>query len=259
MFLIYGLACYLFFLVTFLYAIGFVNDLFVPKGIDSEPTAPFGQALIINMVLLGLFAIQHSVMARPAFKRWWTTIIPDPIERSTYVLLASLCLILLFWKWEPMGGVIWSVQSETFSLILTCLSMVGFLIALIATFLINHFELFGLLQVWKYFRGQEIKPHTFKTPFLYKAVRHPLYMGFTIAFWATPHMTFAHLFFAIITTAYILVAIQLEERDLIRQFGNKYIQYKQFVPMLIPFLGKRKNQMTSNTISTDDIPTSLPY
>lgn len=259
MFLLYGFVCYSIFFVTFLYAIGFVNDLFVPKGIDSAPTAPFGQALLINLLLLGLFAIQHSTMARPAFKRWWTKIVPEPIERSTYVLLASLCLILLFWKWEPMGGVIWSVQSETLSVLLTSISILGFGIVLIATFLINHFELFGLHQVWNYFRGKENKPMTFKTPFLYKAVRHPIYMGFTIAFWATPEMTAAHLVFAIMTTAYMLVGIQLEERDLIRMYGPKYLQYRKFVPMLIPFSVLGKSRTTPPIQSDENIPTSLSY
>jgi protein-S-isoprenylcysteine O-methyltransferase Ste14 len=259
MFLLYGFVSYSIFFVTFLYAIGFVNGLLVPKGIDSTPTVPFSQALITNLLLLGLFAVQHSVMARTGFKRWWTQIIPEPIERSTFVLLASLCLILLFWKWEPMGGVIWSVQNETLATILTGMSLLGFVIVLIATFLINHFELFGLHQVWNYFRGKENEPMRFKTPLLYKAVRHPIYMGFTIAFWFTPVMTTAHLVFAVMTTAYMLVAIQFEEKDLIRLYGQKYKDYRKRVPMLIPFFGQRKDHVSENPISTDDIPTSLPY
>ena len=259
MFLFYGIVAYLVFFLTFLYAVGFVTDILVPKGIDSEPQVSFGKALLVNLLLLGLFAVQHSVMARPAFKRWWINIVPEPIERSTYVLFASLCLILLFWKWEPMGGIIWSIENPILSTIISGISLFGFLIVLISTFLINHFELFGLHQVWNYFTGKETKPLRFRTPFLYKVVRHPIYLGFTIAFWATPMMTVAHLVFAIMTTAYINIAIQLEERDLINLYGKKYLHYKKRVPMLVPLTGKHKELSGCEKVGTDNIPTSLPF
>lgn len=239
-FLIYGFISYIIFFGTFCYAVGFVSTLLVPKHIDSIPAEPLGYALLIDAGLLALFALQHSIMARPAFKRWWTKLIPNALERSTYVLLASLCLILLFWLWQPLGGIVWQVESETSKLFLQTLSMLGFTIVLISTFLINHFDLFGLRQVWLYFTGQKYEPLPFRTPFFYKYVRHPLYFGFLIAFWATPTMTAAHLFFAIMTTGYILTAIQLEEKDLIKHFGTKYHEYKRSAPMLIPFTKFRK-------------------
>jgi protein-S-isoprenylcysteine O-methyltransferase Ste14 len=242
-FLLYGVVAYLIFFATFCYAVGFVSSLFVPKHIDSVPVSPFGYALMVNAALLTLFAVQHSVMARPAFKRWWTKFVPEPIERSTYVLLASLCLILLFWKWQPMGGVIWQVKSETIQIVLKALCLFGFTIVLVSTFLINHFDLFGLRQVWFYFTGKRYEHLPFRTPLFYKYVRHPLYLGFMIAFWATPTMTAAHLFFAIMTTAYMLTAIQFEENDLVRHFGNKYREYRRNAPMLIPFtkLSRKRN------------------
>jgi methanethiol S-methyltransferase len=234
-FLVYGIVSYIIFFVTFCYAVGFVTSLFVPKHIDSEPAVSFWMALLINAGLLSLFAVQHSVMARPAFKKWWTKFVPEPIERSTYVLLASLCLILLFWKWEPIGGVIWQVESTTTQWVLKFISLTGFGLVLVSTLLINHFDLFGLRQVWMYFTGKPYEPIAFRTPLFYNYVRHPLYLGFVIGFWFAPTMTAAHLFFAIMTTAYILVAIQLEERDLIKQFGARYQAYKESAAMLVPF------------------------
>ncbi|NUM81160.1 isoprenylcysteine carboxylmethyltransferase family protein [bacterium] len=241
-FLTYGVIAYLIFLGTFCYAVGFVSMLFVPKHLDSEPQSSLLTALLVNGGLLSLFALQHSVMARPAFKKWWTQFIPEPVERSTFVLLASLCLLLLFWQWQPIGGVVWRVESETSKMFLQSLCLLGFGIVLIATFLINHFDLFGLRQVWLYFKGMSYVHIPFRTPLFYKYVRHPLYLGFIIAFWATPTMTIAHLFFAVMTTAYMLTAIQLEEKDLMKQFGNDYHNYKLSSPMLIPFTNFFKNK-----------------
>ena len=230
----YGVICYALFFGTFLYAAGFIGNIFVPKSIDSGATVPAWVALLINAALLGLFAVQHSVMARPAFKKLLTKIIPTAAERSTYVLLSSLCLVLLFAQWQPMGGVIWEVQNPMGQAMLYALFAFGWLLVLVTTFLINHFDLFGLRQVWMYLRGKEYQPLRFITPGPYKYVRHPLYVGWLFAFWATPTMTIAHLVFAIATTAYILLAIQLEERDLITVHGESYRNYRRHVPMLIP-------------------------
>ncbi|NUO81305.1 isoprenylcysteine carboxylmethyltransferase family protein [candidate division KSB1 bacterium] len=232
----YGILCYAIFFGTFLYAAGFIGNLFVPKAIDSGAVGPLGAALLINAALLGLFAVQHSIMARKKFKQALTKIIPEPAERSTYVLLSSVCLILLFAYWRPMGGVIWDVQQPYFRALFNGLFAFGWLLVLVTTFLINHFDLFGLRQVWLYLRGKDYKPLGFVTPGPYKLVRHPLYVGWLLAFWATPTMTAAHLVFAIATTAYILVAIQLEERDLVREHGVRYTHYRSRVPMLIPAL-----------------------
>ena len=234
-FLLYGLVSYLIFFGTFCYAVGFVSMLIVPKHLDSGPQSPLILALLINAGLLSLFALQHSIMARPAFKRWWTKFVPEPIERSTYVLLSSVCLLLLFWYWQPIGGLIWQVKSEPAQTILTSLCLLGFGIVLISTFLINHFDLFGLRQVWTYFTGKTYEPISFSTPLFYKYLRHPIYFGFMITFWAAPTMTAAHLFFAVMTTGYMLVGIQFEENDLIKHFGLKYQEYKRSAPMLIPF------------------------
>ena len=230
---LYGVVCYVAFVATFLYAIGFLGNIVVPKSIDSGPQVPFLYALAINSVLLGVFAVQHSVMARPWFKKAWTRIVPEPVERSTYVLLSSLAMWLLFWKWQPMGGMIWSVQSQDGQVALQALYGLGALIVLATTFLINHFDLFGLRQVWLYLRGIPYTPLGFRTPGPYRIVRHPLYVGWLVMFWSTPVMTAAHLVFAIATTAYILIAIQFEEHDLVQSLGD-YAEYRRRVPMLVP-------------------------
>lgn len=236
---IYGLICYAIFFVTFLYAIGFVGNVVVPKTIDAEPILSFPVALLINVGLLGLFGVQHSVMARPAFKRWWTQFIPKSLERSTYVLLSSLCLVALFYFWQPLGITVWHVQNLAGQIILYSLFAFGWLLVLVSTFLINHFDLFGLRQVYLYLMDKEYTPLQFATPGPYKVVRHPLYVGWFFAFWATPTMTATHLVFAVITAAYILVAIQLEERDLITAHGEDYVNYRKRVPMLVPFVRRR--------------------
>ncbi len=233
--LLYGLVSYLIFFATILYAIGFVDRLFVPKHIDSGPDAPWVQALWINLSLMTLFAVQHSVMARKSFKRWWTQYVPASMERSTYVLLASLSLVLLFWLWQPMPAIIWNIQSETLAVVLTGVSLLGWFIVFTSTFLINHFELFGLQQVVRNLSQQEPAAPTFRTPLYYQFVRHPIYLGFIIAFWATPTMTVGHLLFAAVTTAYIFVGIYFEERDLVDLFGDDYRRYRDRVSMLLPW------------------------
>jgi protein-S-isoprenylcysteine O-methyltransferase Ste14 len=243
--LAYGVACYAFFLVTFLYAIGFVGNLIVPKSIDSGATAPLAESLIVNILLLGMFAVQHTVMARPAFKRAWTRFVPKAIERSTFVLFASAVLALLFWQWRPLPAAVWTVTDPLWSTTLWALFAAGWATVLVATFLINHFELFGLTQTWAFFNRKEAKPPEFATPFFYKQVRHPIYLGFIIAFWATPMMSVGHLLFAIATTGYIFVGIFFEERDLIAHFGDRYRKYQQEVGMLMPklrFGGERRKQ-----------------
>jgi methanethiol S-methyltransferase len=241
-YLLYGVIAYVIFFGTFLYAIGFIGNFGVPTSLDGPAVGPFWQGFFINVGLLGVFAVQHSVMARPWFKEGWTQIVPKPVERSTYVLLSSLALILLFWQWRPLGGVIWSVEDPIGVFVLRALFGFGWALVLFSTFLINHFDLFGLRQVWLYFRGIPYSPPEFRTPALYKIVRHPLYVGWFFAFWMTPLMTAAHFLFAIATTAYILIAIQFEERDLVREHGKWYEDYRRSVPMLIPFTGgKRKD------------------
>lgn len=237
--LAYGAACYALFLGVFLYAIGFIVGVGVPVTLDTTPGGPWLPALAVNLGLLGLFAVQHSVMARPTFKRWWTTIVPRAAERSTYVLFSCLALIAMFAFWQPMGGVVWDVEHQAGRWALYGLGAAGWLLVLASTFLINHFDLFGLRQSWLFARGVEYSPLRFKTPAMYSVVRHPLYVGWLMAFWFTPTMTIAHLVFAAMTTLYILVAIQFEERNLIEEHGESYREYRRRVPMLIPF-GKRR-------------------
>jgi protein-S-isoprenylcysteine O-methyltransferase Ste14 len=232
---LYGLACYLLFFVTLLYAIGFVEGLVVPKTIDSGTVVPMTEALIVNLLLLTVFAVQHSVMARKPFKQWWTQFVPHSIERSTYVLFATLALMLLLWQWRPMPAVVWQIADPTVAMSIMGLSFVGWLLVLTSTFMINHFELFGLHQVVNNLVGRQMPAVRFKTPVLYKLVRHPIYLGFIIAFWAAPTMTVGHLLFAAVTTAYIFVGIWLEERDLTELFGDEYRHYRERVSMLIPW------------------------
>jgi protein-S-isoprenylcysteine O-methyltransferase Ste14 len=232
---LYGTVAYILFLVAFIYAIGFVGNLVVFKSIDSGAAAGLGSALLIDVILLGLFAVQHSGMARPGFKTWWKRIIPEPIERSTYVLLTSLILLLLFWQWQPLAGIVWEVQNPAGRLVLQAVFWIGWFIVLVSTFMINHFDLFGMRQVYLHLRGETYKPVGFKAPGFYKYLRHPLMVGFIIAFWATPDMTFGHLLFAVATTGYILIALQLEERDLVRLHGEAYQRYQRRVTMLFPF------------------------
>jgi protein-S-isoprenylcysteine O-methyltransferase Ste14 len=220
---------------VFLYAIGFIGNFWVPKSMDSPRDVPMATALLVNLGLLGLFAVQHSVMARPAFKRWWTRLVPEAAERSTYVLFSSLALIALFWFWQPMGGLIWQLESPAAVNTMYVVYAAGWLLLLYSTFLINHFDLFGLRQVWLHLRGKPYTQLAFRTPWLYRQVRHPLYVGWLMIFWATPTMTVAHLLFAVMTTAYILVAIRLEERDLIAAHPE-YADYRQRVPMIVPFI-----------------------
>lgn len=233
--LLYGTVCYAVFFVTFLYAIGFVAGLGVPKHIDSGMPGDFATALAIDIALLGLFAVQHSGMARPGFKRWWTRIVPAPIERSTYVLLSSLALVVLFWQWRPLTQPVWSAAHESTRLALYAMSALGWLLVLAGTFLISHFELFGLRQVWLFARRQVAVEQPFVTRAFYRFVRHPLMLGFLVAFWATPTMSLGHLLFALMTTGYILVAVKfLEERDLVAIHGDTYRDYQRRVPMLLP-------------------------
>lgn len=231
---VYGLACYAVFLASFLYSIGFVGNLIVPKTIDSVPSAALPEAVVVDVVLLGLFAVQHSVMARPGFKDVWTRIVPRPVERSTYVLISSLLLALLCWRWQAIPAVVWEATAPALKAFLQAMFAIGWLIVLLSTFMINHFDLFGLRQVYLRLRGIDYTPLSFTQRALYKFVRHPIMLGFVIAFWATPRMSVGHLLFAIATTGYILVGIFLEERDLMRFHGAEYQAYRDKVPMLFP-------------------------
>ena len=232
---LYGLVAYLVFFAAFLYAVGFTTGLVVPKTIDDGPASSIAEALTINLLLMTQFAVPHSVMARKQFKQWWTQYVPKPVERSTYVLFASLALILLFWQWRPMPEIVWHVEEPEMAMTVTALSFGGWLMVLSSTFLINHFELFGLHQVTNNLTGLESPAPRFRTPLYYKFVRHPIYLGFVIAFSAAPTMSVGHLLFAAVTTAYIFVGIFLEERDLVEMFGDEYRRYKQRVSMLLPW------------------------
>ena len=232
---LYGVVSYVVFFVTFLYAIGFVSSLVVPKAIDSGVVVPMAEALIVNLLLMSVFAIQHSVMARKQFKQWWTQFVPKSVERSTYVLFSSLALVLLFWQWRPIPTLVWQIDHPQIAMAVIGLSFAGWLIVLTSTFLINHFELFGLHQVANNLAGNPMPVQRFRTPLYYKFVRHPLYLGFIIAFWAAPTMSVGHLLFAAVTTAYIVVGALLEERDLVDLFGDEYRRYKDRVSMLVPW------------------------
>jgi protein-S-isoprenylcysteine O-methyltransferase Ste14 len=242
----YGLACYAVFFATFLYAVGFIGNFGVPKSMDSGPAGAFAPSLLADLVLLSVFALQHSIMARQGFKKWLTRFVPKPMERSTYVLFSSLALIAMFRFWQPLGGIVWKVESPMGQAALYSLYGLGWMLVLSATFLINHFDLFGLRQVYLYLRGREYTQLRFATPGLYKYVRHPLYVGWLCAFWAAPMMTLTHLVFAVTTTAYILVAIQFEEKDLVRAHGRLYADYRKRVPMLIPSLAAGAASMDQN-------------
>jgi len=237
--LLYGVICYAGFLASSLYSIGFVGNLVVPRSIDSGPVGPLATAILGNTLLLGVFALQHSVMARPAFKAWWTRILAPALERSSYVLISSLLLGLLFWQWQAMDGVIWSVESRIGRSVLQALFWLGWLIAFASTFMISHADLFGLRQVWLLLRKRHYTPVQFKARALYRCVRHPIMLGYMVAFWATPHMTTGHLLFSLAMTAYILIGIFFEERDLAALHGSAFGRYRKKVPMIIPVPGRR--------------------
>jgi methanethiol S-methyltransferase len=238
----YGAAAYLLFVVAFLYAIGFVGNLVVPRSVDHAITASIGEAVVVNLVLLSLFGVQHSVMARPGFKRWWTRIVPTPIERSTYVMFANGVLLVLYWQWRTMPAVIWDVREPAGRLVVWSVFWLGWAIVFASTFMINHFDLFGLRQVYLAWRGKPYTELDFRTHLFYRLVRHPLMLGFIIAFWAAPTMTAGHLLFSIATTGYILLAIQFEERDLVATLGNQYRDYRSGTSMLVPLPRRRTTE-----------------
>lgn len=242
MIFIYGILAYVIFLITFLYAIGFVGNMVVPKAIDSGTELALLPSIVINVILLTVFALQHSIMARPAFKKWFTTIISPAMERSTYILLSSLALLLIYWQWQPITTIVWETHNKISVTLMTGLFFLGWTIVLLSTFMINHFELFGLAQIFNNLKNRQTPNPKFQTNFLYKIVRHPIMLGFLIAFWATPRMTVGHLLFTIVTTLYILIAVKyLEEKDLKKAIGEKYETYQKEVPMLIPFTKRKKN------------------
>lgn len=242
-FLLYGIICYLGFFGSFTYFMGFVDNILVPNSLDGEATAPLWIALLINFAAVAIFSVQHSVMARASFKKVWTRIVPEPIERSTYVLFSSVALTLMMMMWEPMGGMIWRVEDTTLRLILTGISLIGFGVVFVSSFLINHFDLFGLRQVWLYFNKKPYTPLKFKTVAFYKYSRHPLYLGVVIAVWAAPTMTVAHLVFSLLITTYVMIGIFLEEKDMIRNFGETYRNYKKQVPKLVPIPIRRNKHL----------------
>jgi len=244
--LLYGVLTYALFLGVFLYSIGFIGGFVTPTRLDGAPTHPLGMSLAIDLGLLGVFAVQHSGMARPAFKRWWTRIVPQAAERATYVLVTNILMIVLFATWQPIGGVIWDTAGPV-RLAVTGLYLLGWLVLFYATCLIDHLDLFGVKQVWRRFTNATYVAPKFYTPGMYRFVRHPLYIGWLMIFWAAPTMTVAHLVFAVMTTAYILVAIQLEERDLLDAFGRDYAEYRRRTPMLIPRIGRRRRSLGSPT------------
>lgn len=239
---LYGTVCYGIFLAAFLYSVGFIANLWVPRSIDSAGGAPVPVAVAVNLALLGLFALQHSVMARPAFKQWWTRFVPTPVERSTYVLFSSLLLALLCWQWQPIPGTVWKVTSEPGRTALLALYWLGWLTVLCSTFMINHFDLFGLRQVYLRLKNEPYTPLPFVQFALYRFVRHPIMLGFLIAFWATPVMSLGHLLFAVATTGYIFIGIWLEERDLREALGAPYERYRQEAGMILPHLGRKDSQ-----------------
>jgi methanethiol S-methyltransferase len=254
----YGVLCYLVFFVTFLYAIGFIGNIAVSKSIDGPAQTSLLRALLINLGVLGLFAVQHSVMARQGFKRAWTRLVPPPVERSTYVLFSSLALLPLFRFWEPIGSVVWQVNSPAARWAVTMLYGFGWALVFVATLLIDHFDLFGLRQVWLYLRNRPYTNSKFRTPLFYQFVRHPLYLGWLVVFWSAPTMTATHLLFAVATTAYIFVAIQFEERDLIQVHGISYQNYRRDVPMIVPFrLGSSQKAAPSTKRKPGDIERSF--
>lgn len=241
---IYGVLAYGVFFVVFLYMIGFVGNMVVPKSVDSGVATPLGQALLVNIALVGLFAVQHSVMARPAFKSWWTRFVPKPVERSTYVLVASLILALLFWQWRPMPTIIWDIQHPLVVSLLTGLFFLGWVTVLYSSSIIDHFDLFGLRQVYLHFRNRPYTHPPFAVRSLYRLVRHPLMLGFLVAVWATPTMTVGHLSLSVLLTGYILIGVALEERDLSRLLGTDYDIYRSQTPMFVPSVVRQKQSET---------------